>query len=52
VRNSEKKPLNVNAERITAGQNGATYGDQSSALISCHEEGSIFIAGQCKTPSF
>jgi len=34
LRKSEVKPFHVNAERITAGQNGATKGDQSADLIS------------------
>lgn len=36
VRSSDVKPFHVNAECITAGQNGATFWDQSSAFISCH----------------
>jgi len=35
ARISEVTPFQVNAERITAGQNGATFSDQSAAFISC-----------------
>jgi hypothetical protein len=34
LRKIEVKPFHVNAERITAGQNGATKGDQSADLMS------------------
>jgi len=33
---NDMNPFHVNAELITAGQNGATFSDQSAALISCH----------------
>lgn len=32
----EVKPFHVNADFITAGQNGATFSDQSAVLISWH----------------
>lgn len=34
LRKSEVRPFHVNAERITAGQKGATKRDQSSDLMS------------------
>lgn len=35
LRKSEVKPFHESADRITAGQNGATFWDQSAALMSC-----------------
>lgn len=47
LRNKDVRPFHVNAERITAGQNGATYRDQSADLMSCHVKLNYFQVLRC-----